>query len=377
MLKVAIVGCGKIADAHAEMLTQVAGCEMVAVCDREPLMARQLYDRFPIKSWYSDLGKLLDKARPDVVHITTPPQTHYELGRLCLEHGCHVYLEKPFTIDAIEAEKIVRLATEKKLKVTVGNDAHFTHAARRFHEIVQAGYLGGAPVHMESYYCSELRGSYAKALLGDRHHWVRRLPGKLLHNIISHGVVRIAEFMPDNDPQVVAHGAISPLLQSFGETEIIDELRVIVAGRSGVSAYFTFSSQMRPSLHQFRVYGPTNGLVLDDDEQSVIKLRGARFKSYAGKFLPPVFYARQYWQNLTRNVNLFRRRDFHLKGGMKHLIEAFYRSITEDAPLPISHREIVLTCRIMDAIFAQIQTPAAVAARNAAAAAGAPVPAQS
>ena len=50
MLKVAIVGCGKIADAHALALQRIRGCEIVGVCDREPLMARQLYERFPIRN---------------------------------------------------------------------------------------------------------------------------------------------------------------------------------------------------------------------------------------------------------------------------------------------------------------------------------------
>ena len=62
--------------------------------------------------------------------------------------------------------------------------------------LVESGYLGGAPVHMESYYGYDLgEPSYARALLGDQQHWVRRLPGKLLHNIISHGIARIAEFL--------------------------------------------------------------------------------------------------------------------------------------------------------------------------------------
>ena len=194
-------------------------------------------------------------------------------------------------------------------------------------------------------------------MIGDKAHWVRRLPGKLLHNIISHGVVRIAEYLQDDDPKVIAHGFASPLLQDLGEREIQDELRVIIAGKNGTTAYFTFSSQMRPSLHQFRLHGPVNGLVLDDDEHSVLKLPGARYKSYAQKFLPPLGFARQQLGILGRNLNLFRKREFQMKVGMKHLIEAFYRSITDDAPLPISHREILLTCRIMDDIFEQISAP--------------------
>ena len=53
MLKVAIVGCGKIADAHAAQIQRIEGCEIVGVCDREPLMARQLYERFPVKGYFT------------------------------------------------------------------------------------------------------------------------------------------------------------------------------------------------------------------------------------------------------------------------------------------------------------------------------------
>jgi predicted dehydrogenase len=354
MLKVAIIGCGKIADSHAEQIQRISGCELVGVCDREELMARQLFERFPIKACFSDVQQLLEKARPDVVHITTPPQSHFELASRCLEHGCHVYLEKPFTVNTGQAVELIRLAGQRGLKLTVGNDPQFTHAAIRFRELVRQGYLGGEPVHMESYYCYELRGSYAGALLGDKAHWVRRLPGKLLHNIISHGIVRIAEHLQDDNPTVIAHGFASRLLQGLGEEEIMDELRVIIAGRHGTTAYFTFSSQMRPSLHQFRLHGPVNGLVLDDDEHSVIKLHGARYKSYAEKFVPPLGLAGQHLGNFGRNLNLFLKRDFHMKAGMKHLIEAFYHSITDNGPLPIPYREILLTSRIMDAIFEQI-----------------------
>src|SRR5262245_53651337 len=102
MLKVAIVGCGKIADSHAAQIQRIAGCELVGVCDREVLMAKQLFERFPVRHYYTELAELLRESRPDVVHITTPPQSHFEIGRQCLQHGCHVYLEKPFTLNTDE-----------------------------------------------------------------------------------------------------------------------------------------------------------------------------------------------------------------------------------------------------------------------------------
>src|SRR5207245_8294239 len=154
-LRVAIVGCGKIADAHAEQIRRLAGCDIVGVCDREELMARQLAERFKVERYFDDLGELLEEARPDVVHITTPPQSHFEIARQCLGHGCHVYVEKPFTLDAREAEELVRLAERRELRLTVGNDAQFSPATRRMRELIRDGYLGDAVVDMESYYGSQ------------------------------------------------------------------------------------------------------------------------------------------------------------------------------------------------------------------------------
>ncbi|MDH4188429.1 MAG: hypothetical protein OEV08_15690, partial [Nitrospira sp.] len=120
------------------------------------------------------------------------------------------------------------------------------------------------------------------------------------------------------------------------------------------TAYFTFSSQMRPLMHQFSVYGPKNGILLDQDHEILLKLRGASYKSYLEKFVPPVVFARQHLANLAVNVRKFLARDFHAKAGMHHLIESFYRSITDGTPVPIPYREILLTARIMDAIFNQL-----------------------
>jgi hypothetical protein len=142
----------------------------------------------------------------------------------------------------------------------------------------------------------------------------------------------------------------------MGEKEIVDELRVIISEEECATAYFTFSSQIRPLLHQFRIYGPKNGLILDQDQETLIKVRGDRFKSYAEKFLPPLIFAKQYLGNAKTNIRTFLKNDFHMKSGMKSLIDSFYRSIIEDTPPPIPYREILLTARIMDTIFAQLDT---------------------
>jgi predicted dehydrogenase len=355
VLKVAIIGCGKIADAHASQIVRIKGCEIVGVCDREPLMAKQLYERMPAKKHYSDLNELFRDAQPDVVHITTPAESHFSVAKFCLEHGAHVYVEKPFTLQFDEAERLLALADSRNLYVTVGHDDQFSHAARRMRALIKGGYLGGRPVHMDSTFCYDLSDpAYARALLSDKNHWVRKLPGKLLQNIISHGVARIAEFLSSENPEVMAYGFVSPLLRSMHETEIIDELRVIIGEDGRTTAYFTFSSQMRPTLHEFRIFGPKNGLLVDQDQETVIKLTGDKMKSYAEKFVPPVLLASQFVGNVKTNMRTFLKRDFQMKSGMKYLIEAFYKAIQHNSPVPIPYREILLTAKIMDQIFQQL-----------------------
>src|SRR5688500_12361657 len=112
-MRVGIIGCGKIADQHAEQIRRVAGSRLIAVCDREKLMADQLAERFDVKGSFVDVDTMLREARPNVVHITTPPQSHFDLAKKCLKAGCHVYVEKPFAIDFEEARDMVALAEER------------------------------------------------------------------------------------------------------------------------------------------------------------------------------------------------------------------------------------------------------------------------
>ena len=118
----AIVGCGKIADQHVQAIRRIPDGQVVAACDREPLMARQLAERFRIGGCFDDVEEMLRATSPDVVHVTTPPQSHHALGLQCLDAGSHVYLEKPFTVTAAEAESLIELAQRRGLSLTAGHN---------------------------------------------------------------------------------------------------------------------------------------------------------------------------------------------------------------------------------------------------------------
>jgi predicted dehydrogenase len=355
VIRAAIVGCGKIADQHVLAIQRIPDCAIVSVCDRELLMARQLGERFGIPECFSDLRELLKATSPDAVHITTPPQSHYALARQCLEAGKHVYLEKPFTVTAGEAESLIALAESRGLKITAGHNYQFTLEMLAMRRLVSQGFLGGKPVHVESHWPYSLADTtYIGPLLGSRTHWVRQLPGQLFHNLISHGIAKLAEFLEDDLSEIVATAHQSPQLRSLGGQEVLDELRVMLRDKSGTTAFFCFSTQIKPGLNQLWICGPANSLVVDHTSGSLIRHQNRSCKSYLTYFIPPLKSASEHLRNFRLNATNFLRRRLHQDSGMKELIERFYECVRTKGPPPIPYREIILTARIMDQIFAQI-----------------------
>jgi len=190
-------------------------------------------------------------------------------------------------------------------------------------------------------------------MLGSKTHWVRQLPGQLLQNLISHGVAKLVEFL-DDDVQVTAHAHQSERIRSLGGQEVQDELRVFLHDKQSTTALFCFSTQIGPDLNCMRLCGPKNSLVVDQSSGSLLRLENKTCKSYLTYFLPPLRLARQHLRNARINIINFLRGRLHQDLGMKELIERFYTSIRSNGSPPIPYREILLTARIMDEIFAQI-----------------------
>jgi predicted dehydrogenase len=356
MLRVAIVGCGKVADQHVHAIHRIPECEIVSLCDRELLMAKQLGERFGISRCFSDLTELLQVSAPDVVHITTPPQSHFSLARQCLKAKSNVYLEKPFALTAKDAISLIQLANSCNLRITAGHNYQFTLEMLEMRRLVEQGFLGGKPVHLESFWSYNLGDSmYAGSFLSSRTHWLRQLPGQLFHNIISHGIAKLAEFLDDELSEVVATADQSPQLRRLAVEEVLDELRVMIRDRNGTTALFCFSTQIS-ALNQLRIYGPSGSLVADVITGSLIRSKSVSYKSYLTYFVPPLKNAREHLRSFGLNLTNFIRRQLYQDFGMKELVERFYNSIREKGDPPIPYRQIILTARIMDEIFAQIYT---------------------
>jgi predicted dehydrogenase len=352
-LKIAIIGCGKIADAHVEEIRKIPSVQLVAVCDLEPIMAEQLAMRFAVPNWYSNVSTMLEAEKPDVLHITTPPQSHLSLTRQAVAAGCHVFIEKPVALRHGDVVAIVQAAVETGKKLAVNYWPNFEAPALELRRLYEAGTLG-SPVHVESFYGYNLAGEYGTAFKRDPDHWVHRLPGKLFQNVLDHALNKITPFLVDEHPfiQAVAYCG-EPTPDGADPSQLLDELRVIIRG-SQTSAYVTFTSHARPIEHSLRVHGTRNTARLDFQARTLVLDRQQGFPSALGRLFPPFLTAKDYLRQGLKNVNSFSHARFHYFDGMRRLLSEFYLSVERDSPPPIDYGEILRVSAMMERIFEQV-----------------------
>ena len=359
-LKIVLVGCGKIADGHIEEIQKMGDrARVVAVCDLEILMAEQVALRYGIPTYYDSFERMLNQECPDVVHITTPPQSHLALAKMALDAGCHVYVEKPLTLNYIDSKALIDYTIRADKKLTIGYSYLFDPPALEMRELIQRGVLGDI-VHVESFFGYSLSGQFGNAILGDGAHWVHRLPGKLFHNNIDHLLYKAVEFLDDDKPCIRAFGSVRRE-KRFGDSRdsMQDELRVILQGQH-VSVYGTFSSHIRPAGQFVRVYGTKNTAHIDYLSRTVTLDAYPHLPSAIGRLLPAFQQARQYWREGNKNLRRFLKYDFHFFSGLHRLITLFYDSIENNTPPPIPYRDILRISSMMDEIFHQIDQEAPV-----------------
>ena len=105
--KVAIVGTGGIAAVHADNLARTGTrAELVAACDVDESRLQAFGDQHNISGRYLGLTELLAEAKPDIVHLCTPPMLHIDQAIECLEAGAHVLSEKPPALSLADFDRL-------------------------------------------------------------------------------------------------------------------------------------------------------------------------------------------------------------------------------------------------------------------------------
>lgn len=345
-LRVAIVGCGQIADAHLQEIAKIPGAKVVAVCDREPDLAYQAGARFGIEKHYQDVATLLTEARPDVVHVTTPPHTHFPVAAQCLTSGAHVYVEKPFALDGSETRRLLELASAHRRLACVGHDHLFDPVWTNAMRIVDSGELGSI-VHVDSTQGYDAGGPFGRLIQADPKHWIHRLPGGVFHNVISHAVCKVTPFITDDRPEVLA--------MAFGALQtssLPTELRVLVRGAT-TSAYISNMSLARPVRRAVRLFGTRSGLDLDFEGGIIRRIGASTLPGAFGRIDAPLRQTVESARNAGRALAQFVRSDIQYFAGMRALFTALYDAIRKSGPPPIAYADIQRVADLMDDIFAK------------------------
>src|SRR5699024_6267090 len=118
MIKIGLIGAGKMGLSHLSILGAHPDIEIVGVCDTSKMVLDVLKKYSSFKG-YTDYKKMVKKAQPDAVFVAVPTKFHDEIGGYLLENGIHVFSEKPFCLAVNEGGRLVELAKDKELVTQV------------------------------------------------------------------------------------------------------------------------------------------------------------------------------------------------------------------------------------------------------------------
>lgn len=343
-LRVALIGCGRMGLHHVKAIEIQDAAEVVAVAD--PVIDTEQLERVAGRKIdvFSDAGEMLKKVKPDVVHIVTPPDSHARLARLALENGAHIYVEKPFSLHASEAEDILALAHEKGLKACAAHQVLYQYSGVKYREYLP---LIGRVKHVESYFSFKTVRRSGSSLMSS----VEQLEDILPHPVYL--LLGALEEEADNQ-EIELH---SLAVDSEGEVRAIvrqgDALAVLIV-----------SLQARPIESYLRICGTNGSINADFVLKGVVKLPGPGASAIAA-VLQPFSEARQMvfgtFASIFRMV--FKKQKSY--AGLAELLQLFYSSLLKDASLPMSYESIIRTVDLCEQIGVKLRESEAAAEQKA------------
>ena len=130
-LRVAVIGCGGIAQTHLKAFSEMPEVEIVAGVDVLPARLKTMQEKWGVEKTYTDWKKMLKEVQPDAVDICTPNGVHFQPAVDAASAGCHVMTEKPMAMNPAECQKMIDTAAKKGVKLGVGFQYRY-HANTQF-----------------------------------------------------------------------------------------------------------------------------------------------------------------------------------------------------------------------------------------------------
>ena len=142
MIKLAVIGLGKMGLSNVALMGAHPDVDLVAVCDTSS-MVLNAFKRYNTKiNLYDDFNKMYENESLDAVLIATPTKLHYMMVKPAMEKGIHVFCEKPFSLTIEQGEELVALAKNNNIINQVGYHNHFIGTFRELKRLVNAGIIG-------------------------------------------------------------------------------------------------------------------------------------------------------------------------------------------------------------------------------------------
>ncbi len=145
MVKVAVIGIGKMGISHLSILGGMDNARVVGVADTSSWITHPLkkYSTFDV---YSNYEELLQEKEPEAVIVSVPTRFHSGMVETLIQQGIHVFVEKPLTMNPEHSRSLVNLAKKYRVVNQVGYHNRFISTFREARKIVAEGILG-KPVH--------------------------------------------------------------------------------------------------------------------------------------------------------------------------------------------------------------------------------------
>jgi predicted dehydrogenase/nucleoside-diphosphate-sugar epimerase len=343
-LRIGLVGTGKMGLSHLRAIRACSGVQIVGVADPradEAAVRPLLPDDAPI---LASIDELLSKARPDVIHVVTPPSSHEAVARAAIEGGAHVYVEKPFTLHRAAAESLLETAERHGRIVCAGHQCLFEHGAvagnRRIPEL-------GSIVHVESYFSFRT---------------VRRSihPVDQAKDILPHAVYMLVDYMRAAWPQ----RADLPIELKTIDVDADGGIYAVVS-LGGCRGLIVVTLTGRPVEQYLHVVGSNGSMRVDLVSDAVLALPGPGASAPAALLAP----YRLAMQTVSRSTSGFYRRIRQRSNGypgQRDLCQAFYDSIRGTGPLAMTPGSIVETVHLCEQVGDRLDVAHAAAEQAAA-----------
>jgi predicted dehydrogenase len=344
-VKAALIGAGQIAKQHLACLKTLPGVELAAVCDLSPAAAEAAAERYGVRSWFTDHRAMLEKARPDVVHVATPPTAHFRPAMDSLDAGAHVIVEKPAAPALEQLEALVGRAQQAGRHFVEDYNYIFNSAPQTILRRIESGEFG-AVTHVEVLICLDIFGPEGFADPNSSHPALT-LAGGAIGDFLPHLASLAYVFVgPHRTAQSVWTKRKSSVLP-------FDEFRAVVDAERGTAA-LGFSANSQPDAFWLRVYGERMQATANLFETR-LTFDGPR---NAPKPLRPFFSGLDEGKTIRRAALTTLLRKFKGRGayeGLWGLLARTYGALADGSAPPVTARQVLGVNRLVEALKPQEQ----------------------